>query len=348
MSDVAVVSWEPDWEGKVKIVLGLVRRYLVSELEPKSGRVIPYRFYGYGPYIDPYTFHPDHECTAGLGPPLSKLPPSRWCLLMPSVDVLFVEVLESDVGFPVNLYGTVLVRDELNHKCIYLFRRDRDNCQVVESSYDSLPLIGPSRGLVACDELLFEIDLKFRCDDDHHHGDKNFSKGIIEHDNVYYERFNFKKHELTSWLSTVGLTCAANIRYGVEATIKVKIIKGPRYFHGKIKDRTAKNPNNILLYDSDEVSCNAIISGCDDDGFVNLSRRVVAVNVDDELLIRARVWHGDDIKGQSCTVRFVSPGMQPDEQYCNCFVGSYVLRFEVSWSAIVRDAKRVEGDIVMF
>ena len=49
-----------------------------------------------------------------------------------TANVLTVKIA-SDVGFPVDVYGTVIARDSLDRKCVYLFKCDRDHCQHITS-----------------------------------------------------------------------------------------------------------------------------------------------------------------------------------------------------------------------
>jgi hypothetical protein len=49
-----------------------------------------------------------------------------------SANILSVGIVSSDVGFPLNIYGTVIARDSIDYKCIYLFQHGRDDCQPIK------------------------------------------------------------------------------------------------------------------------------------------------------------------------------------------------------------------------
>lgn len=68
--------------------------------------------------------------------------------LVESPYVLHVKILESDIGFPINLFGTVLIREHL--KCVYIFRRDRDDCQLIKSSVSALSVCHLTISLQIC------------------------------------------------------------------------------------------------------------------------------------------------------------------------------------------------------
>jgi hypothetical protein len=53
--------------------------------------------------------------------------------LASSANVLAVRVTGSAAGYPVDVYGHVFVRDDLDGKRVYIFRRGRDNCQRINS-----------------------------------------------------------------------------------------------------------------------------------------------------------------------------------------------------------------------
>lgn len=69
----------------------------------------------------------------GLGPPFRTLTRSDYLQLEDSINFVSVKILESDVGYPISVLGTILARDQLDYKRIYLFKCFRDSPQVIQS-----------------------------------------------------------------------------------------------------------------------------------------------------------------------------------------------------------------------
>ncbi|GJN06517.1 hypothetical protein PR202_ga24250 [Eleusine coracana subsp. coracana] len=113
-------------------------------------------------------------------PRFSKVPDSYWGL-DPSINIISIKVAESDVPFPISIYGTVLARDQVDYRCVYLFKRDRDSPQLITSTDDTLTLTGPNRALARTDKMFFEYHLKIKSEGG---VDQDFSKGLKERNAV--------------------------------------------------------------------------------------------------------------------------------------------------------------------
>ncbi|RCV16383.1 hypothetical protein SETIT_3G133600v2 [Setaria italica] len=172
-----LARWEVEWvpepepteEDKAVEALHLVLCRQFTEHDPKLGYPVPTRLCQFNIAL----FDFEKESMAGLGQPLCTLDLSDWMSLEDSINVVSLKVAES-VGYPISVFGTVLARDQVDYKCVYLFRRDREDPQVVTSPDDALTLTGPCQGLAATSHTFFEVNLKIRSDD----GDKDFSEGV--------------------------------------------------------------------------------------------------------------------------------------------------------------------------
>ncbi|CAN6238401.1 unnamed protein product [Urochloa humidicola] len=269
-------------------------RARIIDFDPKQRGAYYSRCY----YVDHATFDLDEE--SPLGPSRFTEPHAKAKLysLCESINIFSLKIVSSDVGFPIHVYGTLIARDCLDRKCVYLFRRDRDNCQLVGSKDESLILTGPKRGLALIDDIYVETDLKVK---DHGGQDRQLSKGVLDINGI--ARRSLEKCEvvesesLATRLSTVDLMYAV-VKCAVEAAISIVVRPGD--FDGEITAHTTSIQNRLVLYDSKmagDMTCdgNSKIAGdmtCDGNGAIQLMRPVVSVYLKDKLIIAAKT--GDD------------------------------------------------------
>ncbi|KAK3135135.1 hypothetical protein QOZ80_5BG0415030 [Eleusine coracana subsp. coracana] len=265
-----------------------------------------------------------------------------------SANIISVKLVESAIGFPLDVYGTIVVRDELDCKRIYLFRRDQDNCQRISSMDESLSLTGPSRGLVAFKNLYFEIDLKCK---NHLTVKKRVLCKWFVKDSALTNTSNVVRNRFVGKICTLDLAYAPAHK-AVEVAIKVKIhdvlrtvidgsiaedwlpfnrkMKEYSEFHGKVTASINGIPEEVVLYDSKAAGC---VIKVGDDGLIELLRCVVSVPIDKMVSFKLVSHDGHCVVdsyprmcgGLSLLVR----------------VGSLKLNIVLAWSALYR--RNVDG-----
>ncbi|VAH14470.1 unnamed protein product [Triticum turgidum subsp. durum] len=98
-----------------------------SEYDPKQGCFIYVRYFFDGDKLDL-----DEESPIGPMRHTGKIFKEGF-RLKNSVNVVSIKIVSSDYGYPLNVYGTIIARDSLDQKCVYIFRRDQDDCQLISS-----------------------------------------------------------------------------------------------------------------------------------------------------------------------------------------------------------------------
>ncbi|XBH61549.1 hypothetical protein VPH35_115964 [Triticum aestivum] len=287
--------------------LGDMREAQATLYDPKRGcfdRCRGFRWYR----RDPAVFDHDEESTARFSRSLDEIPESQLDSLILALNVIHVKVLASDVGFPVSVFGNVLMRDDLNFKCIYLFQRDRDNCQVINSPDEMLNLIGPNRGPADANVFYFEINLKIRGEEPAM--DRIFSRTLLDQD--YLLNAWTKKQQVSSWLSILELAYRS-VHYAMEATVA----------------STSEDPNEMVLYDSERWGANTKVA---EDGSVNLTRCLVILRVDDDLFLKVCVFGRRHRRAEPKTTVFT---VEHSDRSFDIKLGCYHLQVTMSWSGIL-------------
>ncbi|KAK1670332.1 hypothetical protein QYE76_058491 [Lolium multiflorum] len=131
--DHTMTASELELEKRALRALHIVRCQDFTAYDPKRRAFWHSRFCNYNIAF----FDLDKECECyypsrfGRGPPLRRVRESS--IASSSVNIISLKVRESDVGFPINVFGTVIARDMIDYRCVYLFNRGADDSQVITS-----------------------------------------------------------------------------------------------------------------------------------------------------------------------------------------------------------------------
>ncbi|GJN06515.1 hypothetical protein PR202_ga24248 [Eleusine coracana subsp. coracana] len=280
-----------------KVVLRILHMVLVREFtddDPKQKRCLPYRYQQFNIAF----FDLDKESKVEHGPLYRYRHGFNLRELDESINVISIKVTESDVPYPINIYGTVLARDQYDYRCVYLFKRGRDDPQLISSPDDMLTLTGPYRALAGISSMFFEFNLKIIK-----------GEGRVDQD--------FSKVEL-AYIPVIS---------ALEAFIGVNVFLDGKFdFMGKISAWTTQTEESkIILYDSEAAGTRTTLG---DDGAVFLTRRVVAVPHKEFLFIDVSVYDGNR---ESICHKFVRSNSF--EEYC-CKVGPNELEFHITWKQV--------------
>ncbi|TVU25086.1 hypothetical protein EJB05_27566 [Eragrostis curvula] len=314
--DTSLLDPIRSWDLKVLKVLHMIRQKELTEYNPKSRLFQPTRFCEYNIAL----FDLDKESEVKPGPLYSQIPHSDYWKFDYSINVISIKVTQSDVPYPNKVYGTVLARDQNDYRCVYLFKRGRDDPQLITHMDDTLTLTGPYRALSGRDSMYFEFHLKILGD-----GvlDQDFSKGLIER-NACCDNGESRTLSLESSLSTVTMLYTP-IPSAVQASLEVNVLNGRSNFIGKITASTGADKNKIILYDS-KVAGTELTLGSG--GSVSLTGSIVAVSHNENLVLK--IYVSDD---SSERLKLV---FGHSDEECIRTLGPYELQVKIIWTGVFR------------
>uniref|UniRef100_A0A0A8YSX9 DUF6598 domain-containing protein n=1 Tax=Arundo donax TaxID=35708 RepID=A0A0A8YSX9_ARUDO len=192
-----------------------------------------------------------------------------------------IKEIRQGLQWPLHVFGVIAARDSVDHNRNIIFKRERDNCQTLTQEDPCLLLTGPTRAVVVCDPVYFEVALKV--EGSIKSEDKDLSLLTVPLTAASYIPHTclFSK-DYTSRLSTLELAYGYVVN-SMEATIHVHITEEswPDGTYGQFTAHTSSlRDEEILLLDS---RCEKMI--VNDDGMIKLSRCVASVEAEGELQV---------------------------------------------------------------
>ncbi|XBH93478.1 hypothetical protein VPH35_084387 [Triticum aestivum] len=292
----------------------------MAEIRPKFSDWIFARHYG--PF-DQTTSIPA-SCFTGL-----RRPNNRYACTQEMLQIFWIKVgkIKKPLQWPLQVFGTIAVRDVLDHNHIMVFDRERDNCQTLTKKDRFLTLTGPTRGVVVdVYPTYVEVDLK--------------AKGATESEDMDLSYLVVRSmpcspsyRAVPSRLSTLELTYI-RIYDCVEVAISVKVRKHGFWpgCRGLFTASTASYEDleiPLLAFEGDRLPVDA-------SGRLELSRRVVCVELqqpEGKLLFSAKALRGSDEKDVRRVRKTFTP-KKVGKTKENIKIGSCEMEVTVTWSLL--------------
>ncbi|XP_047061331.1 uncharacterized protein LOC124668204 [Lolium rigidum] len=236
-----------------------------------------------------------------------------------ALQVYSIKVEKAKLRWPLHVYGMVDIRDAVDHRRNILFNRKRDNCQIITKNDPYLLLTGPSRAIVFLDPAVFEINLKVK-------GESEDKEALI------HQTYWCNGGSRLGVMSCSNKRCKINLSFmeleeTVQATItSVQIIRGswPRDYAGKVLCHDGSSHDELVLLDFRDGRNPPV----DQDGNLDLSRRVVSVNVHNNMTVSV------DASESRCAVVFTPEPGGLTESECDVD-GHCRVKITVAWSLLV-------------
>ncbi|KAM0875357.1 hypothetical protein ACQ4PT_036846 [Festuca glaucescens] len=236
-----------------------------------------------------------------------------------------------EANWPLRVYGTIAARDTVDRNRNILFHRQRDNCQILAQKDPSLQLTGPSRAIVATDPVDFEIQLKVKG-----RGRKESEDRVLMRQTFVYGGGDISETTLLGNDHCKIMLRCARLENTVQATIvAVRVINWRKrawpFKHGGKVSCVAKGP--IVKPKEEEVVLQDQVTAATTsrDGYLDLSRRVVSVELNGELrvIIRSPKFRG----------HVFFPAKECKSSRGICHLGPYEVEVTVAWSLLIRDKR---------
>ncbi|XP_062186869.1 uncharacterized protein LOC133890498 [Phragmites australis] len=262
-----------------------------------------------------------------------------------------VAATRGGLQWPLDVFGMVAMRDNIDHNRNIIFYRTRDNCQTLTKEDPNLVLVGPTRAVVVLSPhpVIIEVDLKVKGTTESEDKDLSFLAVPFICGYQFYSRLHNCAY--TSKLGTLEFTLGCIVS-SVEATIFVRVIRGswPDGFRGQFaafttgahgtktfcdKNAPSIDHEKIVLLDSrgEKVP----VTG---DGKIKLSRCVVSVEIRGELKVSVKAWKVDNnVVKKEKVFTPLKAGLSDD----TLDIGFCKMEVNVAWSLISADPVLAES-----